>query len=230
MTADTPSQRPESAREASRARVITLARILLPTWDGSLSALTAELSREAGIREVGFRALFPEDRDLLRAVDRELLEECAQRLRSAAERFDPAAHGDENPEVALSVALAEARPLDWNSLTIRLRERQLATSTGIRSEDVIASEKAFLPALLEAFELLLARIGRRFEWQPALGVRVVILTYERSFESWVLAGGNEQSFSESPYVRQTLPALLLGVSRPLADVSIAEGDADRQSR
>ncbi len=75
------------------------------------------------------------------------------------------------------------------------------------------SERAFLPALLDAFELLLSRIDREFEWQPALAVRVVILTYERSFESWILAGGNESSFSESSYVRNTLPALLLGVSR-----------------
>ncbi len=79
---------------------------------------------------------------------------------------------------------------------------------------MIESERAFLPALLEAFELLLSRIGRRFEWQPALGVRVVILTYERSFESWIASGGNEKSFPESSYVRHTLPALLLGVSRP----------------
>ena len=97
--------------------------------------------------------------------------------------------------------------------SIRLRERQLAASTGARSEDVIASERAFLPALLEAFELLLSRIGREFEWQPALAVRVVILTYERSFESWILSGGSESSFSESSYIKNTLPALLLGVSR-----------------
>lgn len=211
MTAEA-SPRVEATRRANRARVITLARIMLPTWRGTLAALTAELRRESALGEGAFRTLFPTDRDLLHAVDVELLEECAQRVRAAAENFDPAEHEGEDLPLALSVALAEARPLDWSSLNIRLRERQLAASTGARSEDVIESERAFLPALLDAFELLFSRIGRRFEWQPALGVRVVILTYERSFESWIMSGGNEQSFADSPYVRQTLPALLLGVS------------------
>ena len=215
MAADERSSRVNASRRQSRARVITLARIMLPTWDGSLPALTAELRREAGLAEGAFRTLFPSDRDLLHAVDHELLEECAQRVRSAAESFDPDDHPGQSAEVAISAVLARARPLDWSSLTIRLRERQLAASTGARSEDVIESERAFLPALLEAFELLLSRIGRRFEWQPALGVRVVILTYERSFESWILSGGNEKSFPESSYVRHTLPALLLGVSSPV---------------
>lgn len=215
MAKDERSSRVDASRRQSRARVITLARIMLPTWEGSLPALVAELRAETGLGDGAFRTLFPADRDLLHAVDHELLEECAQRVRSAAESFDPEQHPDVPPEVAMSVALAGARPLDWNSLTIRLRERQLAASTGARSEEVMESERAFLPALLDAFELLLSRIGRRFEWQPALGVRVVILTYERSFESWVMSGGNEKSFSESSFVRHTLPALLLGVSRPL---------------
>ncbi|MBS1673360.1 MAG: hypothetical protein JSS74_05280 [Actinobacteria bacterium] len=214
MASEERSSKVDATRRQSRARVITLARIMLPTWDGSLPALTAELRRESGLADGTFRTLFPTDRDLLQAVDHELLEECAQRTRSAAESFDPEDHPGETPETAISIALAHARPLDWSSLTIRLRERQLAASTGARSEDVLESERAFLPALLEAYELLLARIGRRFEWQPALAVRVLILTYERSFESWILAGGNEKSFAESTYVQHTLPALLLGVSRP----------------
>ncbi|SDL90563.1 hypothetical protein [Microbacterium azadirachtae] len=127
----------ERTHDERTSRVITMAWILLPTWDGSLPALTAELRREAGLTDGAFRTLFPGDRDLLHAVDHELLEECAQRVRSAAESFDPQAHPGEAPEVAISAALAQARPLDWSSLTIRLRERQLAASTGARSEDVI---------------------------------------------------------------------------------------------
>ncbi|WP_217181024.1 hypothetical protein [Streptomyces sp. AC495_CC817] len=213
MVGDELSPRASMLRRQRRARVIVLARAALPTWDGSLQELIAELRKEAGLSEGAFRTLFAEGRDLLRAVDHELIEECAQRVRSAATGFVPEQHPGEAPEHALSVALARAHPLDWSSLTIRLRERQLAASTGVRSEDVMESERAFLPALLDAFELLLSRIDREFEWQPALAVRVVILTYERSFESWILAGGNESSFSESSYVRNTLPALLLGVSR-----------------
>jgi len=209
-----PQSAPASvSRRRRRAQVITLARTALPTWGGSLPELVADLRRETGLSDGAFRTLFADDRDLLRAVDHELIEECAQRVRSAAMAFDPDQHPEEALETAISVALARARPLDWSSLTIRLRERQLAASTGARSEDVIASERAFLPALLEAFELLLSRIGREFEWQPALAVRVVILTYERSFESWILSGGSESSFSESSYINNTLPALLLGVSR-----------------
>ena len=217
MPADTPpSPRVEATRSSNRSRIVTMARILLPTWNGSLSELRAQLQREAGFAEGPFRTLFPDDRDLLQAVDHALLEECAQRVRSAAEAFDPDAHSGEAPEVALSVALAQAYPLDWSSLTIRLRERLLAASTGARSEDVLEAERAFLPALLDAFELLLGRIGRRFAWQPTLAVRVLILTYERSFESWIMSGGNEQSFARSSYVQQTLSELLLGVSEPVA--------------
>ena len=117
-------------------------------------------------------------------------------------------HGDE------VTSLADARPLDWSSLNIRLRVRLLAASTGAHSEEVLASERAFLPTMLEAFELLLSRIHHRFTWSPALGVRVVILTYERSFESWIMSGRNEQSFAESSYIKHTLPELLLGMSAP----------------
>jgi hypothetical protein len=213
MTAEA-SPRVEATRRAGRARVITLARIKLPTWNGALSELTAELRGDAGLSDGALRTLFPTDRDLLRAEDDELLEEIAHRVRAAAERFDPAQHTDEELPHALAVALADARPLDWSSLNIRLRVRLLAASTGAHSEEVLASERAFLPTMLEAFELLLSRIHHRFTWSPALGVRVVILTYERSFESWIMSGRNEQSFAESSYIKHTLPELLLGMSAP----------------
>ena len=81
--------------------------------------------------------------------------------------------------------------------------------------DAVSNEKGVNKEIIfGALEVALASAAKkRYEGDP--DVRVVILTYERSFESWILSGGNEKSFPESSYVRHTLPALLLGVSRPL---------------
>lgn len=208
------SPRAEATLRANRLRAVTLSRTLLPTWTGSMSEFCEEIRLESGISIPSFRALFPADSDLFLAIEQQLLEECADRVRSVADRFEAQDRSGEDAVAALAVALADAQPLDWSSLTIRLRERQLAAVSGSRREEVVQSERAFLPSLIDAFEALLASVGRRFEWRPILAVRVILLTYERSFESWVVSGESERSFSESAYIRQTLPELLLGVSRP----------------
>lgn len=220
MSQKSRGPRHDAVVRRQRMATITLARTLLSNWSGSWLEFGDELRREAGMSRPTFRALFATDGDLLLAIEQQLLDECAERVRSLAERFDPGEHPEHPPAVALAIALADARPLDWSSLTIRLRQRQLAVSSGVRSQEVMASERAFLPNLIEAFDALTQRIERRFSWQPALATRVIILTYERSFESWVLAGGTEQMFSSSPYVRQTLPEIILGVTEP------DEGDAE----
>lgn len=209
------SPRTEATLRANRARAVTLSRALLPTWAGTMAAFCEEVRRESGIGIPAFRTLFPADADLFLAIEQELVEECADRVRSVAESFRPAGDSLDADVAALAVALAEARPLDWSSLTIRLRERQLAAASGSRREEVVQSERAFVPSLTAAFEALLASIGRRFEWRPMLAVRVILLTYERSFESWVVSGQSESSFATSAYIQQTLPELLLGVSRPV---------------
>lgn len=211
----TRSPRAEATLRANRARAVTLSRALLPTWTGSMAEFCEEVRSESGLSIASFRTLFPQDTDLFLAIEQHLLEECADRVRSVAEHFQVDGRSGEEAVAALAVALADAQPLDWSSLTIRLRERQLAAASGSRREEVVHSERAFLPSLIDAFEALLASVGRQFEWRPILAVRVILLTYERSFESWVVSGRRERAFSESAYIRQTLPELLLGVSRPV---------------
>ncbi|TFC72040.1 hypothetical protein E3O45_13610 [Cryobacterium sp. TMS1-20-1] len=44
------------------------------------------------------------------------------------------------------------------------------------------------------------------------GDGVILDTWERSFEAWLLSSYTESNFSESPYIARTLPALLEQVS------------------
>ena len=48
-----------------------------------------------------------------------------------------------------------------------------------------------------------------------LAVRVIVDTYERSFESWLLMGNREEDFDASPYATRTLPVLLRETSAPI---------------
>lgn len=204
--------RAEQARIASRARIIALARSLLPISDGVSEDLVRELADQTGISVRALRTLFPTNADLLRAVNEQLIAECAQRLSHATDSVPPGSSEMTLQEAAR--ALAESWPMDWASLTIRARERAnaLAGRTGVT--EVIAAERAFVPALLDAFLTLMARLDRRFVWEPVLAVRVVILAYERSFEAWVMSGGDERTFPTSPFVQQTLPQILDGLSEP----------------
>ncbi|WP_448808515.1 hypothetical protein [Agromyces bauzanensis] len=204
-------------RSAARTRVLTLARALLPLSDGVSNDLVAELCSQAGISVPAFRRLFPTNADLLRGMNQQLIDECATRLSAATDRFRPPT-GDDDLKAA-AVALAEAWPMDWAALTIRSRERADALAGRIPHPEVVEAERSFVPALLDAFLTLMVRLNRQFVWPPVLAVRVVILAYERSFEAWIMAGGNERTFASSPFVTHTLPQILAGLSRPIEPAS-----------
>lgn len=208
-------QRSDAAKRGARARLVALARTILPVSDGLTPALVTELCHQAGLTHATFRTLFPEDVDLLRAVNDALVEECAARLGGAAAHVTRT--GTEEEQLAAAArALAEQWPMDWASLSIRARERADALSTGTALREVLDAERRFVPALLDALLAVMARLDRQFVWEPILAVRVIVLAYERSFEAWVMGGGDERTFPDSPFVQQTLPAILAGVSAPVA--------------
>lgn len=43
---------------------------------------------------------------------------------------------------------------------------------------------------------------------------MIVSTYERSFETWLLEGRDEATFAESSYVKGTLPDLLRRMTAP----------------
>jgi hypothetical protein len=79
-----------------------------------------------------------------------------------------------------------------------------------------AAVRSFVERLVPVFEDLIGKLDRRFTWSPMLAVRVIVDTYERSFESWLLMGNREEDFDASPYAMRTLPVLLRGTSEPVA--------------
>ncbi|MWB96993.1 hypothetical protein [Agromyces seonyuensis] len=204
-------------RNRMRARIARLARALLPLADVATERLVDELCRQTDISVRAFRGLFPTDDDLIRAVNQQILDECAERLQGAAGGVE--ASGDEALDLQSAArALAEAWPMDWATLTIRSRERAAALMArdGSRPDALLDTERGYAPAILEALVGVFTRIGREFVWEPLLAARVITLAYERSFEAWALAGGDERDFPASPFTTHTLPRILAGVSRPIA--------------
>lgn len=97
-------------------------------------------------------------------------------------------------------------------MIIRAERRSRALRTGEGDRTVTAAERRFVSALTGVFDELLPKLDRTFSWNPTLAVRVILDTWERSFEAWLLDGHTESNFSESPYIARTLPALLEQVS------------------
>ena len=217
---DARPNRPAEVRAAARSRVLTLARALLPASDGVSDDLVSEIADQANLSMRSFRTLFPTNADLLRAVNDELIRECAERVAAVSHKVEPGSSA-ENVRAAAE-ALALAWPMNCASLSIRAHERARALSDQTFRPEVAQIERAYVPALLDAFLSLMARLERRFVWPPVLGVRVVILAYERSFESWILSGGDERNFHTSPFVQETLPQILIGLSTP---ISVEDPDA-----
>jgi AcrR family transcriptional regulator len=191
----------------ARSRVTVAARAALGATGELTDVLVADICEQSGIHPFAFRTLFPSNDDLLDAVNARLVEECADRLRSGVATFTP----PEDPGSTLSdaaVALAKAKPLDRGGFLIRARWRLTAIQQQRDAATVAQAERRFVSALTGIFGELFEKLGRRFHWPPKLAVRVILDTYERSFEAWILAGNSEHDFSESPYVRRTLPRLL----------------------
>ncbi|NEN04996.1 hypothetical protein G3T36_03845 [Diaminobutyricibacter tongyongensis] len=194
--------------------MVNAARASLPL-DGSLTTQSiADICAQAGLNAGAFRQLFPSDQALLDAVHEVLVDECVQRLRSGVDRFatDATDSSDESAIARAAVAIARSSPLDRTSLIIRSQRRVASLRSAAGMVEVAEGERMFITALAGVFADLFEKLHRRISWPTELAVRVILNTYERSFETWLLRGADETHFFESGYVRKTLPTILAQVS------------------
>jgi len=211
-----PHPGPAEARlEAKRRRVSSAARIALSDGGGLTDRVVADVSEQAGVHVTAFRVLFPTDDSLLDAVNEVLVEECADRLRGGVARFVPAE--GQTSFSAAARALAESLPLDRGSIVIRADRRLRALRRGSDGAPAAAAERRYVEALVEVLDDMVHKLGRRFSWPPMVAVRLILDTYERSFEAWLLGGNDESQFHLSTYVGRTLPMLLEQFTEPAAD-------------
>lgn len=203
------------SRESVRERVVVATRgaVLL----GGLEPLPwDEVGAAAGVSPRSLRALFRDEDDLWDAVTEHLVGEAAQRL--AAVDTDGSS-GAPDPLAAarmLADAVIRARPLDRGGLLVRLERRARALRSARPRPATRAAEGRFLRELGAQIGALLGVVGR----EPALPLhdvtRILLNTYERAFEAWLAAGRAESRFHESRFALDTLPTLILALSRPRA--------------
>ena len=206
-------------RSATRRRIAVAARVALAAGEGVSPPLLADLCEQVGASVRGLRRLFPTDESLLDAVYELLVDECADRLRAGVAAFPAGtsapAGSDESATrfFRAARALAEAWPLDRGGFIIR-SERRLRALRELRDGGAVTEgERRFVLALSDAIGELLSKIGRDFAWPTTLAVRIIVDTWERSFEAWLLDGHRESEFAKSPYIARTLPTLLEQLSR-----------------
>ncbi|MFB2555652.1 hypothetical protein [Herbiconiux liangxiaofengii] len=204
----------ENQRKTVMHRLATAARGPLAESGGLTPQLIDDICRQAGVHPHSFRTLFPDDDAFLDAVNDGLVDDTVARLRGGVQAFAPT-----RPDAAPSfeeaaVALADSWPLDRAGVLIRADRRARALRRSDDGTTVLMAEKRFLDALVDVLSELMARLGRRFSWSAVRSTRVILDTYERSFETWLLNGNDEADFHSSPYVRRTLPALLEAMSEP----------------
>jgi AcrR family transcriptional regulator len=208
----------EIQRQAVMARLATAARVPLAESGGVTPQLIEDVCRQVGVHPHSFRALFPDDDAFLDAVTDQLVEDCAARLRGGVAAFEPSAEAAGGSSVAFAeaaVALADSWPLDRDGMLIRADRRARALRRSDGGSAVLKAEKLFLDALVDVHSELMAKLGRRFAGSPVRSVRVILDTYERAFETWLLTGADTAGFHSSPYVQRTLPTLLENMSEPV---------------
>jgi AcrR family transcriptional regulator len=209
----------EIQRQAVMARLATAARVPLAESGGVTPQLIDDICRQVGVHPHSFRALFPDDDAFLDAVTDGLVEDCAARLRGGVAAFEPSAaamaQGGPAAFAEAAVALADSWPLDRDGMLIRADRRARALRRSDGGSAVLKAEKLFLDALVDVHADLMAKLGRRFASSPVRSVRVILDTYERAFETWLLTGADAADFHSSPYVQRTLPALLEDISVPV---------------
>jgi hypothetical protein len=213
-SADSPTTHRGEVLERTRRLVAQAIRAAL-VYDGRFTErIRDDACRQVGVHPSAFRTLFPTDDELLDRVNELLVEEAAGRLLGGIADFAGGTGADGLH--AAAERLARARPIDRATVMIRA-ERRLAAlrSWGGPADRVVDAERRFVATQIGVLTEMLDRIGRRFAWRPELAVRVILDTYERSFEAWLIRGHDETDFPSSPYVQRTLPALLAETSTPV---------------
>jgi AcrR family transcriptional regulator len=208
------SARYTARREDARRRLVVAGRVQLAGFGQLVPATIVDICAQVGVSQAAFRGFFPNDDAFFDAIHDSLVEECADRLRACVDAFEPSASGD-TALVEASAALANSWPLTRGGMLIRSNRRNRGIRDNADGLVIARAERMFVGALLGVFTDLMTRLGRVFTWEPKLAVRVILDTYERSFEMWLLSGNEELDFSSSSYIRRTLPELLGQMSRPL---------------
>jgi len=211
-----PSIRSAERQRRSRLLVAKAARAAL-SFDGKLTAPTIEdVCEQAGIHPHAYRLLFPTTDDLLDEITQLLVAESAGRMERMIAQFLP--EGDHHDDLArAAICLARSSPLDRAGLMIRVERRIAAVRRRDDGDTVADSEDELIAVLVEILRALLGKIGRRFSWPPHLLAGVVLDTYERSFEGWLLGLNDESTFHESDYVREVLPLILRDATTESSD-------------
>ena len=204
-----PGRSIRSAERQRRSRLLVAkaARAAL-SFDGKLTAPTIEdACEQAGIHPHAYRVLFPTTDALLDEITQLLVAESASRMERMIAEFHP--EGDHPDDLArAAICLARSAPLDRAGLMIRVERRIAAVRRRDDGDAVAGSEDALIAVLVEILRALLGKLGRRFSWPPHVLAGVILDTYERSFEGWLLGPNDESTFHESDYVREVLPLIL----------------------
>lgn len=167
-------------RLAVRQRIVTAARVALSAGHPLDDRMINDVMLSLGIRPFMFRELFPDNTDLLDAVDDVLIADCVDRLERGLRGFAPASVRSRFGDAAR--LLAESWPLDRSGVLIRLERRVAAFRSG-DGERAIAAEKRFADALSGVFEELVACLGRRFVAPSHLAVSVILATLQHAHEA-----------------------------------------------
>ncbi|MCS5498166.1 hypothetical protein NY547_13020 [Cnuibacter physcomitrellae] len=195
-------------RRSGRQRLVNAARAELSASSAYSLLSYDELAAKVGMHPHAIRTMFPEEDDLLDAVNDLLVEECVTRLRHAIDQFEPEPTEDgRNAFLDASVCIARAQPIDRSSLIIRAQRRLLALRRYETAAAVVEGERRYALGLTDVLEELVRRLRRRFR-HPSAAIRLIIGSYERSYEAWLIGGGADDRFHESPFVQTTLPELL----------------------
>jgi AcrR family transcriptional regulator len=204
-------------RDGARRRLTLAGRIALANGGGVTPQLIADVCEQSGIHPQSFRQLYPTDDAFLDAVQECVALECAERLRSSFAEI----RGLDDAQMlqAAAVALARSRPIDRGAVIIRAERRLRALRSPNDATALLAAEHRQLEALSAVVAELIGQLGRDASWPTPLAARIIIETYERSFEAWVFGGGDERDFHTSSYVTRTLPTLLGRMTAPLVRTS-----------
>jgi len=213
----------------SRLLVAKAARAAL-SFDGKLTAPTIEdACEQVGIHPHAYRVLFPTTDVLLDEIAQLLVAESASRMERMIEQFLP--EGDEPDDLmGAATCLARSAPLDRAGLMIRVERRIAAVRRRDGGDAVAGSEDALIAVLVGILRALLGKLGRRFSWPPHLLARVILDTYERSFEGWLLGPNEESAFPESDYVREVLPVILRDATTASSTPEPRSGSGGRPGR
>jgi AcrR family transcriptional regulator len=201
-------------RDGARRRLTLSGRIALADGAGVTPQLISDVCEQAGVPPQSFRLLYSTDDAFLDAVQESVALECAQRLRSSFAEIRGL--DDAQTLQAAAVALARSRPIDRGAVIIRAERRLRALRSPNDANALLAAEHRQLDALSAVVAELIGQLGRDALWPTSLAARIIIETYERSFEAWVFGGGDERDFHTSSYVTRTLPTLLGRMTAPIA--------------